>query len=347
MGRRGVLAGQARLLPAPIDGVPYPQPLTGHEPQYVPWGVLLVRPIGHPPRPVPPRAADQRSRAYPTLLRVLRWGRCGHRGEGQTPEAGPLASVPYGPLSSRPPPSRSVGPCPSTLYPCVSPSPRSFLLSRAPAVSCLSPALSLRSSPHWHFACQCLGRVQVGVARACLLPAPLAARHSLRPCVRSVPPPHFSCLTFPSPCRPRPLLEGVGVGALVLSFPLWHARCGHDASTWRGTCPRGGGLLPFCSLRPSWPPRSLRFPSYSLCGGGGLLFDPLRCPSCPVSPPLEASMMHAQCKHIPSPHSNQRGWHAKKSLCTDFAILPWNCKLVSSTNRAPKELTAPVTGRIK
>ena len=33
-----------------MDGVPYPQPLTGHEPQYVPWGVLLVRPIGHPPR---------------------------------------------------------------------------------------------------------------------------------------------------------------------------------------------------------------------------------------------------------------------------------------------------------
>ena len=27
--------------------VPYPQPLAGPEPQYVPWGVLLVRPIGH------------------------------------------------------------------------------------------------------------------------------------------------------------------------------------------------------------------------------------------------------------------------------------------------------------
>ena len=38
------------LLPAPMDGVPYPQPLAGPEPQYVPWGVLLVRPIGHPPR---------------------------------------------------------------------------------------------------------------------------------------------------------------------------------------------------------------------------------------------------------------------------------------------------------
>ena len=65
-----------------MDGVPYPQPLIGHQPQHVLWGVLLVNPIAHPPRPVPPRAGDQRSRAYPTLLRVLRWGRCGHRGGG-------------------------------------------------------------------------------------------------------------------------------------------------------------------------------------------------------------------------------------------------------------------------
>ena len=86
-----------------MDGVPYPQPLAGPEPQYVPWGVLLVRPIGHPPGPVPPRAADQRSRAYPTLLRVLRWGRYGHRGGPQTPEVGSLACISRGPLSSRPP----------------------------------------------------------------------------------------------------------------------------------------------------------------------------------------------------------------------------------------------------
>ena len=86
-----------------MDGVPYPQPLAGPEPQYVPWGVLLVRPIGHPPRPVPPRAADQRSRAYPTLLRVLRWGRYCHRGGPQTPEVGSLAGAPRGPFSSRPP----------------------------------------------------------------------------------------------------------------------------------------------------------------------------------------------------------------------------------------------------
>ena len=104
MGRRGVLAGQAWLLSAPMDGVPYPQPLAGFEPQYVPWGVLLVRPIGHPPRPVPPRAADERSQAYPTLLRVLRWGRYGHRGSPETPEVGSLACVSRGPYSSPPPP---------------------------------------------------------------------------------------------------------------------------------------------------------------------------------------------------------------------------------------------------
>ena len=86
-----------------MDGVPYPQPLAGPQPQYVPWGVLLVRPIGHPPRLVPPRAADQRSRAYPTLLRVLRWGRYGHRGGVQTPEDGYLACVSRGPFLSCPP----------------------------------------------------------------------------------------------------------------------------------------------------------------------------------------------------------------------------------------------------
>ena len=86
-----------------MDGVPYPQPLARPEPQYVPWGLLSVRPIGHPSRPVPPRAADQRSRAYPTLLRVLRWGRYGHRGGPQTPEVGSLACVSRGPFSSCPP----------------------------------------------------------------------------------------------------------------------------------------------------------------------------------------------------------------------------------------------------
>ena len=86
-----------------MDGVPYQQPLAGPEPQYVLWGVLLVRPMGHIPRPVPPRAADQRSWAYPTLLLVLRWGPYGHRGGPQTPEVGPLACVSCGPLAFRPP----------------------------------------------------------------------------------------------------------------------------------------------------------------------------------------------------------------------------------------------------
>ena len=86
-----------------MDIVPYSQPLAGREPQYVPWGVLLVRPSGHPRRRVPPRTADQRSRAYHTLLRVLRWGRYGHREGAKTPEVGSLACVSRGPLSSRPP----------------------------------------------------------------------------------------------------------------------------------------------------------------------------------------------------------------------------------------------------
>ena len=103
MGRRGGRAGQPCLLPAPMDGVPYPQPLAGPEPQYVPWGVLLVRPIGHPPRLLPLRAADQRSLSYRTILRVLRSGRYGHRGGPQTPEVRSLACVSRGPLSSRPP----------------------------------------------------------------------------------------------------------------------------------------------------------------------------------------------------------------------------------------------------
>ena len=82
-----------------MDGVPYPQPLAGPEPQYVPWGVLLVRPIGHPPRPVPPRAADQRSQTYPTLL-------CGAdtvTGRGPKPlRLGPSPASPVGPFRPAP-----------------------------------------------------------------------------------------------------------------------------------------------------------------------------------------------------------------------------------------------------
>ena len=85
-----------------MDSVPYPQPLAGPEPQYVPWGVLLVTPIGQPPRPVPPRAADQRSRAYFILLCVLRWGPY-ITGVGPKPlRLGPSLAFPVGP--SRPAP---------------------------------------------------------------------------------------------------------------------------------------------------------------------------------------------------------------------------------------------------
>ena len=108
MGHRGVLAEQARLLTAPIDRVPYPQPLAGLKPQYVPWEVLLVRPIGHPPGPVPPPAADQQCQAYPTLLLVLRRTDMVTGGGGQTPEVGCLACNPVGPLPLVPP-SRCVG----------------------------------------------------------------------------------------------------------------------------------------------------------------------------------------------------------------------------------------------
>ena len=78
-------------------------PLAGPEPQYVTWGVLLIRPMGHPPSLVPPRAADQRSLAHPTLLRVLRSCRYGQGRGPQTPEVGSLACVSRGPFSSRPP----------------------------------------------------------------------------------------------------------------------------------------------------------------------------------------------------------------------------------------------------
>ena len=175
-----------------MDGVPYPQPLSGHEPQYVPWGALRVRPIGHPPRPVPPRAADQRSRSYPTLSRELRWGRYGHRGGAQTPGVGSLASVSFGPPSSRPP--RPL--CwllPPRFLPWGFPLPRPFLFSQAFAVPCSPPAFSLLPSPRRHFACQFLGRAEAAWRPLCLPPV-----SPVGPVVTPCAPPPFP-LSVPSP----------------------------------------------------------------------------------------------------------------------------------------------------
>ena len=238
VGRRGVLAGQARLLPTPMDGVPYPQPLTGHEPQYVPWGVLLVRPIGHPPRPVPPRAADQRSRAYPTLLRVLRWGRYGHRGGPQTPEARSLASVSFGPLSPQPPPSAVLAPAPPLSTLGFPPSRAPFCSSRlvpCPACPLLCPSALPRSG--CLFVCFWAGFKLPCAPTDCRPPLPPALWSPLRP-----PPPFpLSLLFVPSPPSSPSCGGGGERGGALVAFPPEHARCEHDASTRRGTCPQGGG----------------------------------------------------------------------------------------------------------
>ena len=85
-----------------MDGVSYPQPLAGPEPQYVPWGVLLVRLIGHPPRPVPPRAADQRSRCIPPYC-VCSGGADTVTGGAPKPQRfGPSPASPVGPFCPGP-----------------------------------------------------------------------------------------------------------------------------------------------------------------------------------------------------------------------------------------------------
>ena len=212
--------------------------------------MLLVRPIGHPPRLVPPRAAGQRSRAYPTLLRALRWGRYGHRGGGgQTPGVGSLASVSFGLLSPRPPPVRCVGPRPPAFHSGVSPFPRSFLLSQVPAVPCLPPAFFPRS-----------GTLFVGSRAGFRLPgAPTACRSSLPPALWSLlRPPH---VPMPSPRRLRPLPGRVGVRwrggrpcCLSSGTCTLRARCRHEARHWpagRG-CPLLGLPARFgSSLSPS------------------------------------------------------------------------------------------------
>ena len=96
----GALAGPACLWPVPMDGVPDPQPLTRHEPHYMPWGVLRVGPMGHPPDLVLPWAAALRSQAYPALWLPLWRGRYGHWGVRLTSLLRLCAGVPLWPVCS-------------------------------------------------------------------------------------------------------------------------------------------------------------------------------------------------------------------------------------------------------
>ena len=63
MGHNGGVVESKGLSLIPMGGVPYLQPLAGHEPQYVPTCVLSVRPSSHPISPVPLWAASLPSQA--------------------------------------------------------------------------------------------------------------------------------------------------------------------------------------------------------------------------------------------------------------------------------------------
>ena len=116
-------------------------------------------------------------------------------------------------------------------------------------------------------------------------------------------PPGASVLVVP-PLWP---LGGAGVGwggsrAVRLRSVLWsplreHVRCGHDASTLRGTGLLGGGALrPF--LGPSPPGRPVRrFVVWALVGLPVLPSGPPGLLPILVSSLLEASKMQAQCVH--------------------------------------------------
>ena len=77
-----------------------------HEPQYVPWGVLRVGPIGHPP----PQGRCNRAplangpRRIPLYCVCSGGAKTVTGGGGLTPEAGSPATVPHGFLWSPPPP---------------------------------------------------------------------------------------------------------------------------------------------------------------------------------------------------------------------------------------------------
>ena len=85
-----------------MDGVPYPQPLPRPEPQYVPWGVLQVRPIGHSPGRCHLRPLTKGPGRIPPYCVCSGGAHTVTGGEGQTPEVGALACVFFRLLSSRP-----------------------------------------------------------------------------------------------------------------------------------------------------------------------------------------------------------------------------------------------------
>ena len=241
-----------------MDGVPYPQPLTGHEPQYVPWEVLLVRPIGHPPQ------AGATSGRWPTVPGVTHLTACAQVGPiqtpggGQTPEVGYLTSVFCGLLSPRPPPRslRCWSLPPSFLPQGCPPFPRPLPCFLAPAVSRL-PLLSIPARARW---CPLF---------FFLAPPPLATRLSPR---------RFGLSSAPPPMSPRRVLavlalflggwgrRGWGGGASSLSV-LWRK---HVASTAQA---RGASLVPLQVGGGRSPCGSRRRPSYPA-------FAP------PVPPPL-------------------------------------------------------------
>ena len=211
-----------------MDGVPYPQPLTGHEP----WGVLLVRPIGHPPgRCHLGPLANGPGRNPPYCLRSG-GADTDTGGGGQTPEVGYLTSVLRGLLSPRLPPVRC-GVCPCLLAFV----PRGVPLSRAP---CRAP---------WPPPCPvcpcCLPLLwRVGVLCCfffCFSPAP--------------PPCPLAVSSLSSPFSWVGGGVGGGRGGVLAVRPIAQARCKHGAGTRRGTCPSaGGGGLPCGSRRhPTLP----------------------------------------------------------------------------------------------
>ena len=149
-------------------------------------------------------------------------------------------------------------------------------------MSCLPPAFSLRPSPLRHFVGHFLGRVQATYCPHCLPPVSPSG-----PVFTPVPPPPLLLPLFSVPSPPSsPSCGGGGGGRSYCPF----LRSMHFAGTMqaRGAAlvrgKGGGGLVPFCSLFPSWPPRSLR--SFLALWGGGLA---VWLPSVPFVPCVPAS----------------------------------------------------------